>query len=1014
MKKLIIMLLCLIVFIDGYSAYLKNVPIELKQPNGDIINCFITGDEYYRRLHDKDDYTILQNAKTGFYVYAIKTGDNIILSDFIVGKEDPKSLFIEPGYKLSSPGIQITQESDRKSGLAPSENSTIGVVNNIVISIRFSDQGTTSKTLNDYQGLFSSTSSNSLKYYFNEISNSQLQVEAYFFPNPNGQFILEYQDPHPRAYYIPYNEITNPIGYKPEEYNREEELLKNAVKFVENQITQSNINFDINNDGVIDNIIFIIQGGYDAWGSILWPMSTTLSTPLTTIGSKNVIKYNKQISDGINTRVLCHEFFHILGAPDLYRYWSKEIDPVGSWDLMSTGNGYPLAYMMWKYGKWFNTMPQITNPGTYSLKSVGKSPYACYKIPSPFSSEEFFVVENRKREGLIESQLPLTYDEGLIIYRINSNLSGNSNGPPDEIYIYRPNGTNYQNGDLNLSSFSSESNRLKFSDITNPSCYLTEGEVGGIQISNVLSVGDEIFFTVEDISKLPVPNNFTSSLNQGNISLNWEAPQNTSNILLGYNIYKNGMTGPLNSSLITGLSFNDPLNGTGDLVYNLTAVYDIGQSLPVMSKIQYYPNDYVTEGDSLALVAIYNSTYGPGWINNENWLKTQVKGWHGVEVKDKRVFSIDLRDNNLEGPIPKEIGQLLGLDFLVLGNKISGPIPKEIGQLANLRVMDLGGNRIIGSIPPEVGNLKKMRQLILGWNQLSDSIPKEIGNLSVLGQLNLKGNQLVGSIPKEIGKLANLRSLELEGNKLSGAVPLELNQLAKLGSITIENNMFTSLPDLSVLKNIYLFNVYENFLTFKDLEPNMNIKLIDLPIGGRGVFSYSPQRKLGEEQYIKAEVGHPYTLTVNCGGENSYYQWFLNGEAIGQLHSSPNYTIDPVTMGNNGEYICKVTNSVVVDLVLEYNPIHILGLSVVGILPTKIVTERVIVYPNPSNGTISIEGLPENKNSEVSIYNINGKLVKRSLIFDSHCNIDISEQKPGIYLLVIDNNYVQTIKIIKN
>jgi M6 family metalloprotease-like protein len=780
MRKFIFLVLFGSIFINGFSVYLKNVPVDLKQPNGELVHCFITGDEFYRSVHDKDNYTILQNPKNGFYVYAVKIGDKIFPSEFIAGKEDPKSLPLEPGYILIPSDIQAKQDSYRKSLTSTAGNSTTGVFNNIVISVRFSDQAVTAKTLNDYEKVFSSNSSNSLEYYFNEISNSQLKVDSYYFPNPNGQLIGEYQDSHPRAYYLPYNEITNPVGYKPDDIDREYELVKNAVKSVENQIVLSNLNFDNNNDDIIDNIIFIIQGSYDAWSNILWPSLTTFSSPLTTIGTKKLIRYTKQFSNGLDPRVLCHEFFHTLGAPDLYHYWSKEIDPAGSWDLMSLGNGHPLAYMKWKYRKWFSTIPEITKDGTYSLKPISKSPYACYKIPSPFSTKEYFIVEYRKRDGLLESQLPSYYDEGLIVYRINTDLSGNANGPPDEIYVYRPDGANYQNGNVNQAAFSAESNRLKLSDITNPSCYLTEGEVGGIQISNVSSQGDEIYFTVEDISKLPAPINFKSNLAQGNISFNWEPPLNTGNNLLGYNLYKNGKTGPLNSSLITRLYFSDPLIGTGDLVFNLTAVYDNGQSTPVMSKIQFYPNDYVLEGASLALVALYKSTNGSGWINNENWLKTQVKSWYGVEVKNQRVNSIWMRNNNFEGPIPKEIGQLSGLQILVLDNKITGDIPKEICQLTNLYLLDLGGNKITGSIPSEIGNLKKLRQLILAQNQLTGSIPNEIGNFPVLWQLNLADNQLSGTIPKEIGKLANLTSLGLQYNKLEGDVPIEIIQLKEL------------------------------------------------------------------------------------------------------------------------------------------------------------------------------------------------------------------------------------------
>ena len=40
----------------------------------------------------------------------------------------------------------------------------------------------------------------------------------------------------------------------------------------------------------------------------------------------------------------------------------------------------------------------------------------------------------------------------------------------------------------------------------------------------------------------------------------------------------------------------------------------------------------VTEQDSLALVALYNSTNGPGWTDNSSWLTGPASSWFGVEI----------------------------------------------------------------------------------------------------------------------------------------------------------------------------------------------------------------------------------------------------------------------------------------------------------------------------------------------------------------------------------------------
>ena len=60
-----------------FANRLINIPITLTQPNGLIIDCYVSGDEYYQRLHDKNDYTIIQN-QDGYYYYAKQISYNLI------------------------------------------------------------------------------------------------------------------------------------------------------------------------------------------------------------------------------------------------------------------------------------------------------------------------------------------------------------------------------------------------------------------------------------------------------------------------------------------------------------------------------------------------------------------------------------------------------------------------------------------------------------------------------------------------------------------------------------------------------------------------------------------------------------------------------------------------------------------------------------------------------------------------------------------------------------------------
>jgi hypothetical protein len=69
MKKLALLFIATLITLNAFSAYFRNVPVELKQPDCQVIKCFVTGDEFHRHVHDKDNYTIVKNIETSFYVY---------------------------------------------------------------------------------------------------------------------------------------------------------------------------------------------------------------------------------------------------------------------------------------------------------------------------------------------------------------------------------------------------------------------------------------------------------------------------------------------------------------------------------------------------------------------------------------------------------------------------------------------------------------------------------------------------------------------------------------------------------------------------------------------------------------------------------------------------------------------------------------------------------------------------------------------------------------------------------
>ena len=261
MKRFINKLILITLLMCGYQAqavYVQNMPVVQFQPNGDTLHFFATGDECYHRYHDADNYTIVQN-QAGYWVYAMPAPDGGLMpSQYPVGTVNPATL----GYQ---PGLTITRQQwleRRKAWQIPeqyriatpkTDDRNHGDFCNLVIFIRFADDTAYTRPLSAIDAMFSdssSVSSNSVYNYFKRVSYNQIFIRTLYAPEPVGDQIRSFQSPHPRNYFMPYNE-SNPIGYRNyhERTEREFELLVGAVNFINDSCpVPTSFKLDCNND----------------------------------------------------------------------------------------------------------------------------------------------------------------------------------------------------------------------------------------------------------------------------------------------------------------------------------------------------------------------------------------------------------------------------------------------------------------------------------------------------------------------------------------------------------------------------------------------------------------------------------------------------------------------------------------------------------------------------------------------------------------------------------------------
>ncbi len=504
-----------------WSAYVTDFPVQVKQPDGSILKCFASGDEYYNWLHDANNFTIMQSPTTGYYVYAEKFGDNLRAGNLIVGRTNPSSLGLTPGLNISKLAYKSKRDT-RSKGYDLKYAPTSGTIQSLTVFIRFNDDAEYTDNISIYDDMMNNTTSgyNSMRNYFSETSYGALTVISPFYPAPSGGIVTSYKDSHDRNYFRPYNATTNLIGYQTDEESRlrEHGLLRDASNFIAASVSTDLI-IDGDNDGKVDNVTFIIKGANDGWSDMLWPHMWSLYSYDVTINGKRVYNYNFQLQDHLvasGNGVMCHEFFHTLGAPDLYHYTSNGITPAGKWDVMQSNLNPPQhmsAFMKMKYGHWITSIPTITTDQLYTLNPATSTSGQAYRIDSPNSTTEYYIVEYRSKTGTFESSIP---GSGLLVWRINTTVGdGNADGPPDEVYVYRPGGTTITNGTVDNANFSLEANRTLINDTTSPSGFLTNGSVGGLSLYHIGSAGSTISFNkgpapegTIDFSINPVTENF--------------------------------------------------------------------------------------------------------------------------------------------------------------------------------------------------------------------------------------------------------------------------------------------------------------------------------------------------------------------------------------------------------------------------------------------------------------------------------------------------------------------------
>lgn len=261
-------------------------------------------------------------------------------------------------------------------------------------------------------------------------------VAKYFRDMSNGAFTPKFKVYGP----VTVDQPETYYGGKHENDNNDEnpwQLVKDALKLVEGQVKEDDIKSFCSDGNTIDCVYIVYAGlgqndGGD--GTTVWANCST--TGGATLGGKEVRWYTMsgelspvKIKDSTipvvnGLGVICHEFSHSLGLPDMYptaesAYLNNQ--EMEYWDLMDGGEythaGFcPTAYTAFEKEQmeWQVDMVTLDSDASVTMTTSTEQGGTAYKIVNPQNDKEYLMLEYIQRKGWNK----YLFGNGLLVYHV--------------------------------------------------------------------------------------------------------------------------------------------------------------------------------------------------------------------------------------------------------------------------------------------------------------------------------------------------------------------------------------------------------------------------------------------------------------------------------------------------------------------------------------------------------------------------------------------------------------------
>ncbi|MBR5083325.1 MAG: M6 family metalloprotease domain-containing protein [Prevotella sp.] len=409
-----------------------------QQTDGTFLELMPIGDEHFHYYITRD-YVPVVDENDAFYYAKVENGKMMATSLLVheqnrrtigerMAAEKAKSAFREVDFKRASRPHRLPRQSN---------GAYIGSRKGLIILANFEDV--------KFEG-YSEQSVDSIRQAYDDLVNlpgytnswgAIGSVHDYYYDQSNGLFDLEFDVVGPVNLSRPASFYgKNQFGF---DINAGHMVVE-CCEAVDSQVNFADYDWD--DDGNVEEVFVLYAGRGESTGggtSTIWPHMWTLEEshaenediPEQIVLDDRVVNvyacsneiYKPGIPMGLG--VICHEFAHCLGLPDLYDTNTGNNYGMGNWSILDKGTYNGPNYIGWvpagftsyerNFVGWLDYTPLENDTVVENMIPINEQDAKAYIIVNDSTPTEYYLLENRNNTRW-DSYIP---GKGLLIMHVD-------------------------------------------------------------------------------------------------------------------------------------------------------------------------------------------------------------------------------------------------------------------------------------------------------------------------------------------------------------------------------------------------------------------------------------------------------------------------------------------------------------------------------------------------------------------------------------------------------------------